>query len=466
MTDTTTNTSSHLPPQNIEAEEAILGAMMIELRSVEIATEYGLRAEDFYRPSHRLIFTAILEAAQKEAPDELTVINRLKQLNQLNEVGGNAAILSLTERVPAVANAKAYAQEVRSQAILRGLVEDGHEIARLGYEHPDEPENLVVESGRIIDARADRSARNQSTMTTLADQWPILYDQMTERFESGVKISGLQSGFTDIDVRLGGYQDGRLYIGAGRPGMGKSIFGSSVIEGVTYGSGVDTLTFCFEMGPTEQAARSLARAGRMSLHRIANSAPVEGDSQLAHNAIANHLEAARMIHIDGSPKLSIDQIRQRARRLDRTIRRNSNNTRRLRMILIDYLQQIEWPKGCRDEYSAITKISAALKALALEMTLPIIALAQLSRKVEERPDKRPVLSDLRGSGQIEQDADAIQFLYRPEYYLKENTPPEWQGIVEVNTAKWRNGEVGADRLGFIGGSARMANLTEPKRVVA
>jgi replicative DNA helicase len=443
---------SHLPPQSLEAEEAILGSMMMSATAIEIASDLKLKERDFYRPSHRTIYRAILALADRDTVDELTVVNELKRQNVLGEVGGHAAVLSLVERVPAVANARAYAQEVIDQATLRGLVETGHEIARLGYEHPEEPPKLVDMAGILVgDLSQQRSAGDFIDASELLG--PI-YDELTERAENGTAAKGLITGFHDFDQRTGGLQAGNLCIVAGRPGMGKTSWAMNVAENiVTDGEGAVAI-FTLEMTPPDLMTRMMCSVAKVNQQRIRTGIPEEHDWPHLVDAVGKLMQPERLF-ISEARELTPMTLRAQCRRLHRQLRDKGG----LRLIIIDYLQLRDGGKRFDSRTNEITYISRQLKSLALELEIPIIALSQLNRSVENRQPPRPNLSDIRESGAIEQDADLVLFLYRPDYYLKDECPVEWQGKAELIVAKHRNGQPGTAVLGFLGPYTKFVNLT-------
>ncbi|MCW2960003.1 MAG: primary replicative helicase [Thermoleophilia bacterium] len=448
-----TDQPSHLPPQSLEAEEAILGAMLMSGTAIEAVTDLRLRERDFYRPSHRTIFRVILELADRDAVDELTVVNELKHQNLLTEVGGSAAIITLAERVPAVANARAYAQEVIDQATLRSLVETGHEIARLGYEHPEEPEKLVDMAGGLIGDLA--SNRSGGDFVDASELLGPIYDELTERAESGEVASGLITGFHDFDKRTGGLQAGNLVIVAGRPGMGKTSWAMNVAENIVIDGEGAVAMFSLEMEPKDLMTRVMCSVAKVDQHRIRVGTPNEQDWPHLVDAVGKLMQPDRLFIAD-TRDLTPMTLRTQCRRLAHQMRNKGG----LKLIIIDYIQIMEAGRRFDGETAELTYISRQLKSLALELSVPVIALSQLNRSVEQRPDKRPLMSDLRGSGSIEQDADIIIFLYRPEYYTKDETPPEWQGKAELIVAKHRNGQPGNSILGFLGKYTKFVNLTQ------
>ncbi|MBC7462400.1 MAG: replicative DNA helicase [Thermoleophilia bacterium] len=445
---------SHLPPQNLEAEEAILGAMLLSMRAVDTANDLRLKETDFYRSSHRTIYRVIIDLAARDAVDELTVINELKHQNVLSEVGGAAAVMSLAERVPAVANARAYAEEVISQATLRALVETGHEIARLGYEHPEESEKLVDLAGALVgDLTQKRTAGDFIDASSLLG--PI-YDELTERAETGASASGLITGFHDFDQRTGGLQPGNLVIVAGRPGMGKTSWAMNIAENVIIDGEGGVAMFSLEMEPTDLMTRMMCSVAKVDQHRIRVGVPQEQDWPHLVEAVGKLMKPDRLLIAD-TRELTPMTLRAHCRRLAQQLKDKGG----LQLIIIDYLQLMEGGRkgDAANRTQEVSYISRQLKSLALELSVPIIALSQLSRAVESRPDKRPLLSDLRESGSIEQDADMVVFLYRPEYYTKDETPPEWQGKAELIVSKHRNGQPGSSILGWLGRYTKFVNLT-------
>jgi replicative DNA helicase len=445
--------SSHLPPQNLEAEEAVLGAMLMSSAAIEAAADVRLREKDFYRPSHRTIYKAILDLADRDTVDELTVINDLKHKNELAEVGGAAAIMSLVERVPAVANARAYAKEVVAQSVLRGLVETGHEIARLGYEHPEEPERLVDMAGMLVgDLSAQRSSGDFIDASTLLGP---LYDELAERAESGETAKGLLSGFHDFDQRTGGFQPGNLVIVAGRPGMGKTAWAMNIAENVVINEDEGGVAiFSLEMEPKDLMTRMMSSVAKVDSKRLRSEVPNEQDWPHLIDAVGKLMKPDRLFIAD-TRELTPMTLRASCRRLHGQLKNKGG----LKLVIIDYIGLMEGGKRFDSRTNEISYITRQLKSLALELGVPIMALSQLNRAVEQRPDKRPLMSDLRESGSVEQDADMIVFLFRPEYYTKDETPPEWQGKAEVILAKFRAGQPGSSILGFLGKYTKFVNLT-------
>lgn len=442
--------SSHLTPQNLEAEEAVLGAMIMNTRAVETVDDVGLRTNDFYRPSHRILFDVIRELASRETVDELTVVNELRRNGQLEQVGGPVAVVSLAERVPSVANVRAYAEEVLAQSTLRGLVETGHEIARLGYEHPDDPSSLVDQAGVLISDLAQQ--RETADFVDAAELLGPLYDELTERAEKGGSTKGLPTGFTDFDRLVGGFQPGNLVIVAARPAMGKTSWVLNVAEHVALRENKAAAIFSLEMSADDLVTRMMCSVAKVDQKRIRQDVPHDSDWPLLVDAVGKLMQARGRLRIDQSSTLTPMELRTKVRRLHNQLKGEGG----LGCVIIDYLQLMEAGKRLDSRQVEVSYISRQLKALALELQIPVIALSQLSRNSEMRNDKRPMLSDLRESGAIEQDADIVLFLHRPEYYDRDN--PEVQGKAEVIVAKHRNGEVGSVWLGFLAKYTKFVNL--------
>lgn len=453
--------TSHLPPQALESEEAILGAMIASNTAIEIALELQLAERDFYRPSHQTIFRTILDLAEHEAVDELTVVNELKRIGKLKDVGGSAAIMSLYERTPSVANARAYAQDVIDHGVYRRAVETGHTIASLGYEKPYKPLELVSEAGRLTDVLASDGARHESMWTTLGDELEPMLTQLQEMRERGDTIVGISTGLEVLDKRWGGLQNGRLYICAGRPGMGKSAWLSGVAEHVAIEAAAHVALFNFEMSAEQQSKRAAARLGAADLYRITSGRPEPSDLESIRSTINRLQQATRRLHIDRSPRLTVTQITQRARQLHRRLKRDTGTG--LKLVGVDYLQLIETAGRSDNRSNDLGVVSRGLKSLAMELEVPVIALSQLNRSVENRNPPRPMLSDLRESGSIEQDGDVVLLLFRPEYYMKAETPLEWQGKAEAITAKWRDGVPGTDIVGWDGPRTKFVHARDARR---
>lgn len=445
-------------PQDLEAEEALLGAMLLSEFGIEQAGAANVDGGMLLRPSHRLVFESILRMRRRDHVDELTVIADLRERGKLVEAGGASGVMALAEKCPAVANAKAYALAVKNSWVRREAVTLGEGIAALGYDDTTDPAILRERAAALLDgfSRRVQGANGGAVVSTMRDQALAFYDAMTERYERGGLIAGLSTGIKALDERWGGLQPGRLYVIAGRPGMGKTALGMGIAESVAFGSGANVLSFNFEMSPVEQGGRAIARHGSLNLHRLANTVPTAGEFEAAYEAITAISEGAQLVAIDESPSLTIGEVCSRTRDHARML---EGDGRKLGVVLVDYVQKVKASGGGEKEYDTVTRAVGDLKALALELGVPVIALAQLNRGAEHRAAREPSLADLRGSGAIEQDADVVALLHRPEYYGDES--PEWRGRAVVATAKNRVGADGADDLSWEGSHVRYSDWRGP-----
>lgn len=443
---------------DIDAERFTLGAMLVSQTAIERVLSLGVTTSMFTRTAHQLVFDAIVELHEKEAVDEYTVHKMLQHQGRSDEAGGFVGVSELADRVPAVANVRAYAEAVVDAATRRVVLSAAQQLADLAQDPESDTSSLESVARLRLDETLDsiRSTHSAGSIVTLSEALVEAYDEMSERAERGVAFAGLSTGFDALDARWGGVQKGRFIVIAGRPGMGKSALGSGIAESIVFGSGENVLIFNLEMPIREQGERVIARHGGLDLNRIANTQPSDEEFSAAYDVIAKLDPFASRMLLDTTPTLSIDDVCSRARRTQRDLQRTGQ---RLGMVLVDYLQKLSRRKG-QDEYDAVSDASGKLKALALELQAPVIALAQLNRSVEAREDKIPNMSDLRGSGAIEQDADIIALLCRPEYYAKEQTPREWRGVARCETAKARTGKPGVDKLRWEGRFTRFENYRE------
>lgn len=450
-------TDSHLPPQDLVAEEALLGACMLSAKAIEDAIDAGVVAEMFLRPAHQHVWAAIMSLHEREQVDELTVHRLVKERGHDAAVGGFVGVSALVDRCPAVANARAYAVAVRDTATRRALVNAGHDIARLGYQEAEDVALLRDRAQEALEQGVRGLERQGARIGTMADQVVAFHELMQDRVAANGVIAGLSTGLEVLDDRWGGLQGGRLYVVAGRPGMGKTALGMGIAEAVCFGSGVPVLAFNFEMSPVEQGGRMIARHGSVNLHRIANAVPDERDQGAVADAVQRVYALAQSFYLDESPSLTVGELCRRARRHARMLRRQGES---LGLIVVDYIQKIRYPSRMEQE-QAVALASGELKALALELDVPVVALAQLNRGVEHRDGKIPSLADLRGSGAIEQDADVVALLFRQEYYDGADTKLEDRGRGQVITAKSRVGAVGVDDLRWEGEFVRYSDWTGP-----
>src|ERR687883_1397596 len=425
------------PPQNLEAEQSVLGAVLLSDTALPaLIIDERLRPEDFYREGHGLIYQAMLDLHTLGEPvDALTLVEHLKQSGQLDAVGGRAAVELLAGSVPAVGNVRQYARIVRENAMLRRLLNASYDIQARVHSHEAPPRELVDLAERaILEVAHEDSRKDFRSIEQLLD---AELDKLQRLSLEGTAITGTPSGFEDLDTITGGFQPGNLIVLAARPAMGKSSLMSNFAENAALGSKRAVALFSLEMSEAELAQRF-----------IASQASIKGDDlrkgkvpQARWPKIlqASNRLAESPLYIDDSSDLSVLDVRAKARRLAQ------QHADGLGLILIDYLQLMRSHSAVDNRVEAIGQISRGLKTLARELDVPVIALSQLNRGVEQRTDKRPVLSDLRESGAIEQDADLVMFVYRDEYYDKES---EREGIAELIISKHRNGGVGLGELTF------------------
>lgn len=435
-----------VPPHSHEAEQAVLGGLMLDNKSWDTIIEL-LSEVDFYSPQHRTIFKAIAELAAKQYPfDVLTVAEGLKGHQQLNEIGGETYLFELAQMIPSTANISAYASIVRERSVMRQLIGVSTEIADAGFNPSGRSTNeLLDEAERKIFQIAEQGVGRFEAV-----KMSHLLAQATERmdmlYHSTEAITGVATGFIDLDNMTSGLQPGDLIIIAGRPSMGKTAFAMNITENVIMKYTKPTLVFSMEMSGEQLAMRMISSWGRLDQHKVRSGKLDKPDWQRVASAVA--ALSSVPLFVDDSPALSPGEVRARARRL---MRENGP----LGLIVIDYLQLMQVHGFKENRTNEISEISRSLKGLARELNVPVIALSQLNRSLEQRQDRRPVMSDLRESGAIEQDADLIAFIYRDEVY-NEGSPDK--GVAEIIIGKQRNGPIGKVRLAFLGQFTRFENL--------
>lgn len=434
-----------VPPNSIEAEQSLLGGLMLDHMAWEKVADV-VAAADFYRKDHRLIFAAIASLAEDSSPcDVVTVSEFLDNRGELESAGGLEYLATLANETPGAANARAYAKILRERATMRALIHAGNEISgsafttdgRTAAEILDEAERLVFEI-------AESGSRGRSGFKALKHILPEAVDRIDMLHQSDGEITGISSGYHEYDKLTAGLQQGELIIIAGRPSMGKTTLAINIAENAAIGSKVPTAIFSMEMPSQQLAFRMISSLGRVDQTHLRTGRFPDEDWSRINTAVQLMSEAP--IFIDDTPALSPTEIRARSRRLQRE--------HGLGLIIIDYLQLMQVHGSKENRATEISEISRNLKALAKELSVPIIALSQLNRSVEQRTDKRPVMSDLRESGAIEQDADVILFIYREEVY-NQDTPRK--GIADIVLAKQRNGPIGDFPLTFVGRYTKFEN---------
>jgi replicative DNA helicase len=441
-------TEAHVPPQNLEAEESALGAMMVSQGAIDsVLLEVRLTAEDFYRPSNQVVYNAIKELYEAGQPvDSISVAEQLTQQGRLEDAGGRDSVTQLPNSVPAPGNAGHYAQIVKQNALLRRLLQASHSIQQSVHSREAEPRDLVEQAERqLFQVAHDEQAADFRRLTeVLAEELDRL--EAMSKGERGV--TGTPSGFEDLDSLLGGFQPGNLVVVAARPAMGKSALVCSIAERVTTKYELPIAFFSLEMSSAELAHRFVSSRARIPGERLRKGTVAKGDWPRVVRA-CNELEAAPL-WLDDSSDLSVLELRAKARRL-------AAKEGKLGLIVVDYMQLMRPDDPRANRVEQVGQISRGLKILAKELNVPVVALAQLSRAPELRPDKRPILSDLRESGQIEADSDVVVFIYRDEVYNPDDHDNE--GIAELIVAKHRNGPVGKVKLAFISSYAKFASAS-------
>ncbi len=436
-----------LPPQNIEAEQAVLGAMLIEREAISKVAEF-LRAEDFYRDGHGKIFAAMLDLFNRnEAVDLVTVVEHLRKEDRLEQAGGLSYVASLANSVPTAANVMYHARIVEEKSLLRQLITAATNIATMGYEGAEEVSNIMDKAERTILEISNRKAGSEFTpvKSIIMDA----FDKIEKLYASKGSITGLSSGFKDLDKLTSGLQPSDLILIAARPSMGKTAFVLNITQNVGIREKAAVAFFSLEMSKEQLVQRMLCAESAIDSQRLRIGELEPNDWEKLVSG-ADRLSGAS-IFIDDTPGITVMEMRSKARRLK--VEHN------LKLIIIDYLQLMQGSsngKGGENRQQEISEISRSLKSLARELQVPVIALSQLSRNVESRQVKKPMLSDLRESGSLEQDADIVAFLYREDYY---NPDTEDKNITELIIAKHRNGPVDTVRLFFHKQFTRFVDLS-------
>ncbi len=434
-----------VPPNSVEAEQSLIGGLMLNKAAWDKVADVVI-AEDFYRNDHRIIFTAIAQLVDDGSPcDVVTVSEFLDRRSELDKAGGLEYLAALANETPGAANARAYANIVRERSMLRSLISAGNEISGSAFGTDGRSAtDLVDEAERRVFEIVEKGARVGGGFRTLKQILPEAVDRIDLLHQSDGDITGISTGYNEFDKLTAGLQSGELIIIAGRPSMGKTTLALNIAENAAIGGKVPTAIFSMEMPSQQLAFRMISSLGRVDQTHLRTGRFPDEDWSRINTAVQLMSEAP--IYIDDSAGLSPTEIRARSRRLHRE--------HGLGLIVVDYLQLMQVPGNKENRATEISEISRSLKALAKELSLPVIALSQLNRSVEQRTDKRPVMSDLRESGAIEQDADLIVFIYREEVY-NQDTPRK--GIADISIAKQRNGPIGDFPLTFVGRYTKFEN---------
>jgi replicative DNA helicase len=432
-----TDLSSHkLPPQNLEAEQSVLGGILIENEAINRVMEI-LDPDDFYRDAHRKIFNALINLSERDEPaDLITLTNELRKIDQLDSIGGASYLASLIDSVPTAANIEYYAKIVKEKSILRKLIQTSTEIITQSYEDRGDVEVFLDEAERAIFDISEKRVR--PSFFSIRDVVKESFKTIERLFQKKELVTGVPSGFKELDRMTAGFQPSDLIIIAGRPSMGKTAFCLNVAQYAAVENKIPVAVFSLEMSKEQLVIRMLCSEAHVEGTRLRTGFLNESDWPKLTIAAGNLSEAP--IYIDDSAALSVLELRAKARRL--------KSERGLGMLIIDYLQLMKGRARVENRQQEISEISRSLKALAKELNIPVIAVSQLSRKTEERTGNRPQLSDLRESGAIEQDADLILFIYRDEVYNRAEDNPN-RGKAEVIIGKQRNGPIGKIEMAFL-----------------
>ncbi len=438
-----------VPPHSIEAEQSVLGGLLLDNSAWDRAGDL-LTDSDFYRYEHKVIYAAIgaLVNATKPA-DVITVFEQMQSLGKAEECGGIVYLNALAQSVPSAANLRRYAEIVRERAVLRKLIEASDEIATNAFNPQGRAVSQILDEaeGRIfkIGEEGSRTKQGFQSMDQLVVQ---LIDRVTELHENGAEeVTGVRTGFFDLDRMTAGLQAGDLIVLAARPSMGKTAFALNIAENVAVNEGLPVAVFSMEMGASQLALRMVGSLGRINQSNLRTGKL--GDDEWGRLSEAVDKLKTASVFIDETAALNSSELRARARR-------QARQCGKLGLVVVDYLQLMSGSSSSDENRATeIGEISRGLTALAKELQCPVIALSQLNRSVESRPDKRPMMSDLRESGAIEQDADIIMFIYRDDYYNKESKEP---GVAEIGIAKQRNGPTGVVKLTFLKPLTRFENL--------
>ncbi|MEI5908382.1 replicative DNA helicase [Bacillus spongiae] len=436
--------TDRVPPQSIEAEQAVLGAIFLEPSALTFASEM-LIPEDFYRASHQKIFSVMLQLNDEgKAVDLITVTEVLSSVKELEDVGGVSYLSELAGSVPTAANIEYYAHIVEEKSLLRRLIRTATTIAQDGFAREDEVESLLSEAEKSIMEVAQR--KNAGAFHDIKDVLVRTYDNIETLHNRVGDVTGIPTGFVELDQMTAGFQRNDLIIVAARPSVGKTAFALNIAQNVATKADENVAIFSLEMGAEQLAMRMLCAEGNIDAQRLRTGSLNDEDWRKLTMAMGSLSNSG--IYIDDTPGIRINEIRSKCRRLAQESG--------LGMILIDYLQLIQGSgRSGENRQQEVSEISRELKSLARELKVPVIALSQLSRGVEQRQDKRPMMSDIRESGSIEQDADIVAFLYRDDYYDKES---EAKNIIEIIIAKQRNGPVGTVSLAFVKEYNKFVNL--------
>ena len=439
-----------VPPHSIEAEQAVLGGLMIDNNCWDVVSEV-LTEDDFYLREHQVIFKTLSSLSRRSQPfDVITVADTLKNIHLLEEAKGEFYLFELVKNTPTSANIVAYAEIVYERAVFRQLMSASTEIMNMAINPGDYGSKAILENAESMIYRIGEKRARGAGPVDISNLLAKVTDRIDFLFHSDSTVTGLPTSFHDLDEMTSGLQKGELIIVAGRPSMGKTTFAMNIAEHAVIKSKKAVLVFSMEMPGESLAMRMMSSLGHIDQHKVRTGKLKDEDWPRLTSAVSLLSEAP--FYVDDTPSMSPAELRSRARRLIKKIGP-------LGLIVIDYIQLMQVPGFRENRTSEITEISRSLKALAKELDVPVLALSQLNRSLEQRGDRRPVMSDLRESGAIEQDADIILFIYRDEVYNEES--PD-KGLAEIIIAKQRNGPIGKIRLTFLGQYTRFQNYSPVK----
>lgn len=433
---------SKIPPQNIEAEQSVLGSMFLSRDAIIDVSEI-IKADDFYKESHKKLFDVMMEMFEKDIPvDLVTVVDELRKRNMLEAVGGIDYIASLSSNVITTANVSYYAKLIKEKATLRRLIEASSEIMELSYEGDDVETVLDIAEQKIFDIA---QGRNTTNFSPIKDVLMNTFYKIEELYKNKGQLTGIPSGFPDLDLKTAGFQPSDFILVAARPSMGKTSFALNIAQNAALLTGLPVAIFSLEMSKEQLVNRLICSTANIDSQKL-RTGNLDEDDWMKLAAAMTPLSKAP-IYIDDTPGIGVMDIRAKCRRL--------KLEKGLGLVMIDYLQLMQGRGRAENRQQEISEISRSLKSLARELNVPVITLSQLSRAPESRSDHRPILSDLRESGAIEQDADIVMFLYRDDYYHKDS---EKKNIAEVIIAKHRNGPTGTVELLWLAQYTKFVSL--------
>lgn len=439
--------SDKVPPQNLEAEQSVLGAMMLDVEAVSVV-EGIIRPEDFYRDAHRVIYEVIIGLHERREPiDIITVTDELRRRDDLEKVGGVAYITMLADSVPTSASAEFYARIVVEKSLLRGLISISSRISSRSYEGRAEVNDLIDEAERMIIELSQRGI--SQPFAPVHDILLTTFDQLQRLYERKSSITGVPTFFSDLDKLLAGLNNSDLILLAARPGMGKTSLALNIAQNAAIRHQVPVAIFSLEMSKEQLVQRMLCGEAMIDQNRLRTGQLLETDWTKLVEAVGPLSESP--IYIDDTPAISVAEMRAKTRRL--------KAEKGLGLVVIDYLQLMQGPRRVENRQQEISEISRSLKGLARELDVPVLALSQLSRAVEQTQEKRPNLSHLRESGALEQDSDVVMFIYRHDYYFPDS---EKKNIAEIIIAKHRHGPVGTIELAFLKEYTKFFNLAKDR----